>query len=130
MSATPAQLQRALDAALRELRQTLAVTKAQLARVRSEPTTTPEERRQLQAEARSGVLGRDMATIARHVESGETSWQEVFEGISPHTDLLRDHVDRMVALHRDDVRRALAADPVPDPVTDPVPGPLASHEEV
>ena len=112
----------AMDAALRELRQTITDTRNALARVQSQPTTTPDERRELQREALSGALGPEMATIARHVESGETSWPEVFEGISPYTDLLRPHLDRMVAEHGDGVRRRLEADPEFDP--------QASHEEV
>lgn len=107
----------ALESALRELRQTITDTRNALARVQSEPTTTPEERRELQREALSGALGSDMQKLARYVESGETSWPEVFEGISPHTDLLRDHLDRMVAIHGDGVRRQLEADPDFDPQT-------------
>jgi hypothetical protein len=105
-----------IDAALRELRQTVAATRAALARVQSHPTTTPEERRELQAQARSGTLGSDMETIARHVETGETSWPEVFESISPDTDLLRGHLERMVEQHAPAVRRQLLSDPGFDPL--------------
>lgn len=111
-----------IELALRELRQTVAATRAALARVQAQATTTPEERRELQAQARSGALGADMETIARHVESGETSWPEVFEGISPDTDLLRGHLERMLGQHAAGVRRQLLSDPGFDP--------LAAHEDV
>jgi hypothetical protein len=63
-----------------------------------------------------------MQTLARHVDAGETSWPEVFEGISPYTDLLKSHLDRMALIHTDDVRVAIEADPTFDP--------YAPHEEV
>jgi len=112
----------ALEAARRELRQTITDTRNALDRLQSQPTTTPDERRELQREALSGALGPEMATIARHVASGATSWPEVFEGISPYTDLLRPHLDRMIAEHGDSVRHRLEADPEFDP--------QAPHEEV
>jgi hypothetical protein len=105
----------ALAAALHDLRQTIADTRSALARVQAVPTTTPDERRELQREALTGSLGEDMQRLARHVEAGETSWAEVFEGDSPYTDLLRDHFDRMVATHAESVRRSIEADPEFDP---------------
>ncbi|GAA3677472.1 hypothetical protein GCM10022237_41140 [Nocardioides ginsengisoli] len=105
-----------------ELRATIAGARAALDRVRAVPTTTPEERRELQRVARSGELGPRMRELAEHVEAGETSWPEVFEGISPYTDLLRDHLDAMVALHGESVRQQLEADPTFDPT--------APHEDV
>lgn len=111
-----------LDSALRELRQTLIDTRSALARVQAQPTTTPEERRELQREALSGTLGTDMQRLGRYVQEGETSWPEVFEGISPHTDLLREHLDRMVATHAESVRHRIEADPEFDP--------RAPHEDV
>jgi hypothetical protein len=121
-TASPEDVNRAIDEGWRELRTTIAHARTTLDRVRATPTTTPEERRELQQQALSGELGRDMQTLARHVEAGETSWPEVFEGISPYTDLLRGHLDRMAQLHTEDVRRAIEADPTFDP--------LAPHEEV
>lgn len=112
---TPAGGDVGLESALSELRRTLSDTRSALARVQARPTTTPDERRALQREALSGALGTDMQRLARHVASGETSWPEVFEGISPHTDLLRDHLDRMVATHAESVRRRIEADPEFDP---------------
>jgi hypothetical protein len=111
-----------LSSALRDLRRTLAATRTELARVRGRPTTTPEERAALQDRALSGALGPGMETLARHVRSGRTTWPDVFHGVSPDADLLRDHLARMLAEHHDDVRRALAADPGFDP--------LAPHEGV
>lgn len=106
-----------VDAAWQELRDTVAAARAELDRVRSEPTTTPQERRELQRVALTGELGPQMQRLARHVEAGETSWPEVFEGISPYSDLLRGHLDRMVALHGERVRRRIEADPFFDPMT-------------
>jgi hypothetical protein len=114
--------QAAIDAAWRELQATISGARSALDRVRAEPTTTPEERRELQRVALSGELGPQMQQLARHVESGETSWAEVFEGISPYTDLLRGHLDRMIALHGESVRQQVEADPFFDP--------NASHEGV
>ena len=47
----------------------------------------------------------------------DTSWPEVFEGISPYDDLLRSHLDRMVAVHGESVRQQVLADPFFDPTT-------------
>jgi hypothetical protein len=105
----------AIEEAWREVRETVATARATLDRVRAQPTTTPEERRELQQQALSGQLGPDMQQLARHVESGETSWPEVFEGISPYTDLLRGHLDRMAATHAEGVRALIEADPTFDP---------------
>ena len=46
-----------------------------------------------------------MQTLARHVEAGETTWGEVFEGDSEYSHLLQDHLARMAEEHADDVRR-------------------------
>ena len=112
MTASP---QEAIDAAWRELRSTLTHARAALDRVRSEPTTSPDERRELQRRALTGELGPDLQRLARHVEAGATSWPEVFEGVPPYTDLLRGHLDRMVADHGESVRRRIEQDPLFDP---------------
>ncbi len=112
MTASP---QDAIDEAWRELRSTITHAREALDRVRSEPTTTPDERRELQRRALAGELGPDMQRLARHVESGATSWPEVFEGVSPYSDLLRSHLDRMVAIHGERVRRQIQEDPLFDP---------------
>lgn len=111
----PASPNDAIAAGWRQLQETIAQARSALDRVRAEPTTTPEERRELQRVALTGELGPDMQTLARHVEAGRTSWPEVFEGISPYTDLLRGHLDRMAVLHGDAVRAQLEADPTFDP---------------
>jgi len=100
-----------IAAAWRELRATMAHARAALDRVRAEPVLTPEERRRLQADALAGTLGPDMQRLARHVEAGETSWAEVFDGSSPYAGLAATHLDRMIATHADRVRDALWADP-------------------
>ena len=114
MTASP---QEAIDAAWRELRSTISRARTALDRVRSEPTTTAAERRELQRRALSGELGPAMQRLARHVESGATSWPEVFEGISPYTDLLRGHLDQMAAVHAETVRRRIQEDPMFDPAS-------------
>jgi hypothetical protein len=114
MSTSP---QEAIDAAWRELRSTITHARAALDRVRSEPTTSPDERRELQRRALAGELGPDLQRLARHVESGATSWPEVFEGVSPYTDLLRGHLDHMVAVHGESVRRRIEDDPTFDPTS-------------
>ena len=108
--------QPAAERAWQELRATLDRARANLDRVRAVPTTTPEERRELQRVAASGELGPEMRELARHVQAGRTTWADVFEGTSPYTDLLRPHLDRMVALHGESVRRQIEADPEFDPM--------------
>ncbi len=60
----------------------MANARTALDRVRAQPVHTPDERRQLQQDAASGALGRDMQALAQHVEAGRTSWGDVFEGTS------------------------------------------------
>ena len=44
-----------------------------------------------------------MRELARLVEQGEDSWDAIFSGDSPNTDLLHAHLERMMAEHRDAV---------------------------
>ena len=107
--------------AWRELRSTMSDVRTELDRVRSQPVLNAEERRELHWQALSGVLGRDMQALARHIEAEETTWGEVFEGDSEYSHLLEDHLARMAEEHADDVRRALEEDEDFDPMA-PSPG--------
>lgn len=104
-----------LDRARAELRATMAEARAALrvAQVRMAPTHDELER--LQEDARSGLLGRHMQTLAAHVANGDTTWLAVFDGTSPHKHLLRSHLTAMGEQYADSVRRALVDDPHFDP---------------
>ena len=77
---------------------------------------SPDERRQLQQDAASGALGRDMQALAQHVEAGRTTWGEVFEGTSEYSDLLTPHLDRMVEENQEMLRQAIEDDEDFDPM--------------
>ena len=113
MSSSPAE--DPVAAAWRDLQATMTASRAALDRVRAQPVHTREEREELHRDALSGVLGRDMRELAEHVEAGETTWPEAFEGDSPYAGLLRDHVTRMAEQHEDAVRQAVAEDDDFDP---------------
>jgi len=102
--------------AWRELQSTLSHARTELDRVRSRPVLNADERRELHWQALSGVLGRDMQTLAQHVEARETTWGEVFEGDPEYAHLLQDHLARMAEERADDVRRALEDDEDFDPL--------------
>jgi hypothetical protein len=104
-------------AALVAFRATLEMAQGHLARVAATPVHTPEEREQLHRDALAGTLGPDMERLARLVEDGETSWGEVFEGTSPHAELLHSHLDTMEQRYAEDWKRALEDDPTFDPRT-------------
>ena len=101
-----------------EFRATLAQARASLDRVRAERVHSPEERAILHQDALSGALGADMRTLAAHVEAGDTTWSEAFEGSSPYSALLVSHVSRMLEEHKETVREALEGDPTFDPFAD------------
>jgi hypothetical protein len=105
-----------ISAAWRELEQTMANARTVLDRVRSRPVHTPDERREVHQDALSGALGRDMQTLARHVEEGRTSWGEVFEGSSEYADLFEAHLTRMADENQEAVRRAIEEDDEFDPM--------------
>src|SRR5262249_9521264 len=86
-----------------------------LARFERENRPTDEERLALQEAALRGDLGTDMQTLARRVDSGEDSWDAIFSGASPYTDLLGAHLDRMIAANREAIARAVEEDDEFDP---------------
>ncbi|KRE94237.1 hypothetical protein ASG76_12740 [Nocardioides sp. Soil774] len=104
-------------AALVAFRATLEMAQGHLARVAATPVHTREEREQLHRDALAGALGPDMERLARLVDDGETSWGEVFEGSSPHAELLHSHLDTMEQRYAEDWKRALEDDPTFDPRT-------------
>ena len=93
----------AIDAARRELRDTLRTARAALTRAR--PVASDDEVTALQRQALSGELGPEMRRLARRVAEGGTTWAAVFDGTSPDADLTRAHVTRMADTHGPELRR-------------------------
>ena len=76
-----------------------------------------DERRELHWQALSGVLGRDMQTLAQHVEARETTLGRGVRGRPPSTPTCsRTTSTRMAEEHADDVRQALEDDEDFDPL--------------
>lgn len=105
-----------IDAARHELLATIAAARVALDRRRATPVHTPQERAELQRDALSGRLGEDMQRLAEHVERGEESWPEVFEGTAPHAHLLVGHLERMGDEHAEQIRTAIEEDEDFDPL--------------
>lgn len=99
-----------IRAARTRLDVTLAQAERELARFKRENQPTEEERRQLHEAAIRGDLGDDMRELARRIDRGEDSWDAVFAGESPNVELLRGHIDQMVAENRDAIAEAVAED--------------------
>lgn len=99
-----------------ELLATITAARTALDRRRATPVHTPDERAQLQEDARNGLLGRQMQELAERIERGEDSWPEVFEGTSPHTELFHEHLARMVEEHGEEIRQAVEEDEDFDPM--------------
>jgi hypothetical protein len=112
-----------MRAARAELFDAMEYAVRELARFERENRPTEEERRALQEAALRGELGDDMRTLARRVDAGEDSWDSIFAGESPATDLLRGHLDRMIAEHRDAIARAIEEDDDFDPYPEDLGGP-------
>ena len=96
-------------------RKALADARAHVARVAATPVHTREQRDELAADARAGLLGPEMRELADRIDARETSWGEVFEGTSPFSDLLVPHLTRMEERYADQWRAAVWADPEFDP---------------
>ena len=105
-----------IDGARRELQTALALAREALDRRRAVPVHTPDERAELQRDALAGRLGVDMQRLAEHIENGDESWQEVFEGIAPHGALFDGHLNRMSEEHAEDIRIAIEQDDEFDPL--------------
>lgn len=106
----------ALAAAKIELQQTIATARVMLDRRRATPVHTPEQRDELQRDALSGSLGKDMQRLAQHIENGEETWGDVFEGIAPHGALFEGHLTRMSEEHAEEIRVAIEEDDEFDPL--------------
>lgn len=104
-----------IDAARRELQAALAAAREALDRRRATPVHTPEERAELHRDALAGRLGADMQQLARYIENGDETWQEVFEGIAPHGALFDGHLSRMSDEHAEEIRIAIEEDDDFDP---------------
>lgn len=104
-----------LDAARRELQAALAAAREALDRRRATPVHTPEERAELHRDALAGRLGAGMQQLARYIENGDETWQEVFEGIAPHGALFDGHLSRMSDEHAEEIRIAIEEDDDFDP---------------
>lgn len=102
-----------LDEAAAELHDTMARVRASLARAQAARAaeTGAGGFDRLQEDAVGGRLGTRMQQLARHVASGDTSWQAVFDATSPYAGLLRDHLTAMGEQHEAVVRRAIDEDP-------------------
>ena len=116
-----------LDQARAQLQDTIAATRSHLEASRARLAPTREELEQLQREAASGRLGPDMRRLAGLVAAGRTSWLDVFDGSSPHAQLLAGHLAAMGERYAPAVLESLAADPPTgwphDPDADPPRGP-------
>lgn len=104
-----------IQAAKAELGQAIEQAQRDLARFRRENQPTAEERQALQNAALRGELGEDMRELARRVDRGQDTWEEIFSGDSPSAGLLRSHLDRMAAENRAAIRTAIEEDPDFDP---------------
>lgn len=105
----------AIAAAKAELQAVMAAARAANDRRRATPVHTPAEREEFHRDALAGALGPRMQELARLVEEGRDSWQEVFEGSSPHMELFTGHLDRMAEQHAEEIRVAIEADEDFDP---------------
>jgi hypothetical protein len=110
-----ARIEARLRQAKAELNEAMQDAVQELARFERENRPTEEERRALQEAALRGDLGADMRTLARRVDSGEDSWDAIFSGASRFIDLLRGHLDRMIAANREAIARAIEEDEEFDP---------------
>lgn len=105
-----AELNERLRAARAELDTVLAQAERDLARYKRENKPTEEERQALHDAALRGELGDDMRVLAERVERGEDSWDAIFAGESPESELLRGHLDRMIEENREAIVEGLDED--------------------
>jgi hypothetical protein len=99
-------LDRRMRAAKAELDEYLEKASRDLLTYKRENQPTPEEQRALQQAALRGELGDDMRDLARYIERGEDTWDDVFSGRSPNKELLRGHLDRQIEANREAIARA------------------------
>jgi hypothetical protein len=97
-------------AAIAEAREDLTTSLADLQQtveaMNARPLLTDEEKDALEAQAESGELGEDMATLVRKIKGGEDTWDQVFSGDSPNATLLQGHLTKMFEEHKEDLALA------------------------
>lgn len=101
-----AEILAAIDEAREGLTASLADLRATVEQMNARPLLSDEEEQALEEQARSGELGEDMETLVEKIQAGETTWEQVFSGESPHATLLQGHLARMVEEHQDDLALA------------------------
>ena len=101
-----AEILAAIDEAREGLTASLAGLRATVEQMNARPLLSDEEKQALEEQARSGELGEDMETLVEKIQAGETTWEQVFSGESPHATLLQGHLARMVEEHQDDLALA------------------------
>ena len=103
-------LDRRMRAATAELDGVMEKAVRDLSRYERENRPSEQDRRALHEAALRGELGHDMRRLARYIENGEDSWDAVFSGRSPHGELLRGHLERMIERNRDAIAQAVEED--------------------
>lgn len=100
-----------------ELRQEVAVARAEVDAASRQPLLTKEEREQVQEVARDGAMGREMQDFAREVDRGGADWEDFLRGRDGRRDLLESFTRRAVEDVSDEALRA-AAEARPDDADD------------
>lgn len=86
-----------------------------MARFQRDNAPTQQEYRDLQEAAARGDLGDDMRELARRIERGDDSWDAVFSGESPNSELLGSTVDHAIAANQEAIVQAFEEDEDFDP---------------
>ena len=105
-----------------ELRQGIAVARAELEAASREPLFTEEEKRQLQEVANSGAMGSRMEEFAEDVRRGEADWESFIRRQDGRDELLEGFMEKAQDEFADDAQAAMDAAQFPDDVEDPRPG--------
>lgn len=104
-----------------ELRDEIAIARAEVTAAAQAPILTEEEKRELQEVARSGAMGRDMEEFAEDVRRGDADWESFLRGRDGRDRLLGGLVDRAQDRFGEQAAEAFAASEAPDDVDDPRP---------
>ena len=103
---TQTEILAALAAAREEFSVSMADLQDQVDRLNAQPLLSAEEKSQLEAQAESGELGEDMATLVAKIKEGEDTWEKVFSGESDNGALLQGHLTKMMEEHAEDIQLA------------------------
>lgn len=106
MTADFSHLEAQLRAARSELDGAVEGAWRDVARFRRDYAPTAQEYRDLQDAAARGTLGDDMQELARRIERGDDTWDAVFSGESPNSELLGSTIDRTIAANREAIIQA------------------------